>query len=150
MEIKTDLKGKKNKLFTQDSMPNPAFRNTFQTNEFRCVLKGIQLYDQCEEVILQEGECIVTFELQIINMTNEQIMIYSDDFMFQNDKNKEVYCLFLTTDTFLERLNLDANQNFIGSISFIAQSGAKYMTLKYQEYNEDWEGKIYKLKYAIP
>lgn len=150
MEILTDLLGKKKKLFTSDAQPNPAFRNTFQTNEFRCVLKRIKLYDTCEELCLEEGECIASFELSLMNMSNDDVEIYCEDFMLQSDKKAVVYPLLLQNDTLLDKVSIAPNDVFDGLISFIAPTNAKFLTLKYQEYIEDWEGKIYKLKYAIP
>lgn len=150
MEILTDLLGQKKTLFTSDAQPNPAFRNTFQTNEFRCVLKRMKMYDKCEELVLEEGECIATFEIDLMNMTNDFIDIYCEDFMLQSDKKEVVYPLLLQNDTLLDKVRIAPNGVFCGVISFIALTNAKYLTLKYQEYIEDWEGKIYKLKYAIP
>ena len=150
MEIMTFIQGKRKKLFTQDACPNPAFRNTFQTGEFRCTIKSIQITDKSNEINLKEDERIITFHIQFMNMNQETIDIYCEDFMFQNDKNTVVYPLLLATDTLLEKITIPSNMIYEASISFIGLSNAKYMTLKYQEYQEEWEGKIYKLKYAIP
>lgn len=150
MELNTLLRGKKAKLFTPDAMPNPAFRNTFQTNEFRCVVKKILLFDTCEEIALKEGECIASFQVQFMNMTNTEIMIFVEDFMLQCDKKELEYPLLLKNDKISEQIILQPQSEYEGILSFIAYSGSKYMTFKYQEYHEEWEGKLYKLKYAIP
>ena len=147
MEIKADMIGKKGKLFTPDAKPNPAFYNTFQTDDFRCILKCIYLSDQVDHIILKEGECVVSFQIQLMNLTNEPLFVYVEDFMLQCDRKEDIYPLYESND---EQIVIEPNDSYEGKIGFIGKSQSKFITLKYQEYMEDFEGKVYKLKYAIP
>jgi hypothetical protein len=82
-----------------------------------------------------------------MNLTNEPLFVYVEDFMLQCDRKEDIYPLYESND---EQIVIEPNDSYEGKISFIGKSQSKFITLKYQEYMEDFEGKVYKLKYAIP
>ena len=73
MEIIVDKQGNKKKLFTVDAMPNPAFRNAFQSNEFRLSLNKIHISDDCSEINLEEAELSLKSDSDSLRVCEEKL-----------------------------------------------------------------------------
>lgn len=151
MEIIIEQNGRTQKLFTKDVSPNPALRNAFQTSEFRCSVKSIQLNDQLSSIVLSELERIACFQVEIINLSAETIRIYTEDFTLRSDLHHPVYAQPFSgvSNQLPDVFELEPDTSIQGVLVFTAHRNAKHITLRYQEYVEDYEGKVYKLKYSI-
>lgn len=153
MEILQHEHGKHNILLTGDYCPNPAMINEFQTIFFTCKLTRIELPGkELKDFIVDEGAQFLVLHVSIKNITNEILMMYKDDFMitFDEEGPYEAEDNFGLKYQLADEYALKPQEEVHGSLVFIISSSTKKIMLSYTEYFDDEsEGKTYKLKYKI-
>lgn len=153
MEIMQVMQDKTNILFTQDYCPNQAMVNEFQTIFFTCKLMKIELAGkELKEFVVDEGAQFLVLHMRIKNITNEILVMYKDDFMITFDEEGpfEAEDNFGILYQFPDEYALKPQEEIKGKLIFIISSDVKKVMLSYSEYFEDEsEGKTYKLKYVI-
>lgn len=153
MEIIQHEQHKQNILLTGDYSPNPAMVNEFQTIFFSCKVTRIELAGkEMKDFVVDEGAQFIVLHLRIQNLTNEILGMYKDDFMitFDNEGPFEAEDHFGVTGQFPDEYALKPLEEIHGSLIFIISTSAQKIMLTYTEYfDDDSEGKTYKLKYKI-
>lgn len=153
MEILQQSFDRTNKLLTQDYCPNPAMVNEFQTLFFTCKLLDIELPGkELEAFIVEENAQFLVLHLEITNITNEILTMYKDDFMISFDQEgpfaAEDY--FGYAQQFTDEYALKPQEKIRGKLVFIISFDAKKIMLSYTEcFDDESEGKTYKLKYKL-
>ena len=153
MEILQHNYERQNILLTEDYSPNPAMINEFQTLFFTCKLMKIELCGQeLNDFVVDDDAQFLMLHLSIKNITNEILMMYKDDFMitFDEDGPFEAENNFGVKYQVKDEYALKPQEEIHGCLVFIISSSAKKIKLSYTEYFDDEsEGKTYKLKYKI-
>ena len=153
MEIIQHEQQKHNILLTSDYCPNQAMINEFQTIFFTCKLQRIELCEkELKDFIVDDGARFLMLHVTIRNITNEILTMYKDDFMitFDNEGPFEAEDNFGIRNQLSDEYALKPQEEISGCMVFIISSSAKKIMLSYTEYFDDEsEGKTYKLKYKI-
>lgn len=153
MEIIQHESQKNSVLLTSDYRPNPAMINEFQTIFFTCKLMRIELAGrELKDFIVDDNAQFLVLHVKIKNITNEILAMYKDDFMISFDEEGpfEAEDNFGVRNQLPDEYALKPLEEIYGSIIFIISTSAKKMMLSYTEYFEDEsEGKTYKLKYKL-
>ena len=153
MEIMQFNHEKSSVLLTQDYCPNHAMVNEFQTLFFTCKLMKIELAGkEIKDYIVDEGAQFLILHVCIKNITNEILTMYKDDFMigFDNEGPFEAEGYFDVEYQLKDEYALKPQEEIKGKLIFIISSSAKKIIFSYTEYFDDEsEGKTYKLKYKI-
>lgn len=153
MEIIQHESQKTNVLLTSDYRPNPAMINEFQTIFFTCKLMRIELAGrELKDFIVDDNAQFLVLHVKIKNITNEILVMYKDDFMINFDEEGpfEAEDNFGVRNQLPDEYALKPLEEIHGSLIYIISTGAKKMMLSYTEYFEDEsEGKTYKLKYKL-
>lgn len=153
MEILLHEKEKHQVLLTGDYCPNHAMINEFQTIFFTCKLTQIELAGkELNDFIVDDDAQFLILHLKITNITNEILAMYKDDFMVTFDKDGpfEAENNFGVRNQFPDEYALKPQETKSGKLIFIISSSASRIMLTYTEYFDDEsEGKTYKLKYKI-
>lgn len=153
MEILLHEKEKHQVLLTGDYCPNHAMINEFQTIFFTCKLTQIELAGkELNDFIVDDGAQFLILHLKITNITNEILAMYKDDFMVTFDKEGpfEAENNFGVRNQFPDEYALKPQETKSGKLIFIISSSTSRIMLTYTEYFDDEsEGKTYKLKYKI-
>lgn len=153
MEIMQMNQDKVNVLFTQDYCPNQAMVNEFQTIFFTCKLMKMELAGkEMKEYVVDESAQFLVLHVRIKNITNEILAMYKDDFMITFDEEGpfEAEDYFGVPYQLQDEYALKPQEEIKGKLIFIIASGAKKVMLSYTEFFDDEsEGKTYKLKYTI-
>lgn len=153
MEIIQHEQYRQNILFTGDYCPNPAMINEFQTVFFTCKLKKIELAGQeLKDFVVEEEAQFLILHVCIKNITNEILMMYKDDFMitFDDEGPFEAEDYFGWHVQLKDEYALKPQEEIQGTLVYIISKEAKKIMLTYTEYfDDDSEGKTYKLKYKI-
>lgn len=153
MEILLHEKERNNILLTGDYCPNQAMINEFQTIFFTCKLTQIELAGkELDDFIVDDGAQFLILHLRITNITNEILMMYKDDFMITFDKEGpfEAENNFGVRNQFPDEYALKPMETKSGKLIFIISANAEKIMMSYTEFFDDEsEGKTYKLKYKI-
>lgn len=153
MEIITHEKEKHNRLFTNDYRPNPAMINEFQTQFFTCKLRKIELAGRhLHGYHVDEGAQFLVLHVTIRNNTNEILSMFREDFMIHFDEEGpfEAEEEFGVPYQFPDTYALKPQEERKGNLVFIIASNTKMICFRYTEYfDDDSEGKTYRLKYTI-
>ena len=153
MEILQHEHNRHNILLTGDYCPNHAMINEFQTIFFTCKLTQIELAGkEIDDFIVDDGAQFLILHLKVTNITNEILTMYKDDFMitFDQDGPYEAENNFGVRNQFPDEYALKPQESKSGKLIFIISSSATKIMLTYTEYFDDEsEGKTYKLKYTI-
>lgn len=153
MEIIQYEHEKHNILLTGDYCPNQAMINEFQTIFFTCKLMKIELPGkEIKDFIVDEGAQFLKMHVRIKNITNEILAMYKDDFMitFDDEGPFEAEDCFGVEKQLPDEYALKPQEEVQGTLIFIISSSAKKIMLSYTEFFDDEsEGKTYKLKYKI-
>lgn len=153
MEIILHEKNRHNIQLTSDYCPNQAMINEFQTIFFTCKLLKIELAGkELKEFIVDDSAQFLVMHIRIKNMTNEILAMYKDDFMIKFDEEGpfEAEDNFGVKNQFPDEYALKPNEEITGSLIFIIATSTKKITMSYTEYFDDEsEGKTYRLKYKI-
>ena len=153
MEIMQHNKDKLKVLLTQDYCPNQAMRNEFQTLFFTCKLLKIELAGkEIKDFIVDDSAQFLVLHVCIKNITNEILAMYKDDFMISFDEEGpfEAEDYFGVEHQLSDEYALKPGEEIRGKLIFIISSSAKKIMFTYTEFFEDEsEGKTYKLKYKI-
>ena len=153
MEILQHNYERQNILLTEDYSPNPAMINEFQTLFFTCKLMKIELCGQeLNDFVVDDDAQFLMLHLSIKNITNEILMMYKDDFMSSFDQEgpfaAEDY--FGYAQQFTDEYALKPQEKIRGKLVFIISFDAKKIMLSYTEcFDDESEGKTYKLKYKL-
>lgn len=153
MEIIAHEKDGDKILLTDDYCPNPAMKNAFQTQFFTCTLRSIELCNQklCQYVVAREAQFIL-LHLTIQNHTNEILTMFKEDFYirFDGEGPYEAEEEFGVPHQFPDTYALKPDEEKRGCLAFIIAANTKKITFSYTEYfDDDSEGKTYKLKYVL-
>lgn len=150
--IQRELK-KHNIVLTSDYRPNQAMINEFQTIFFTCKLHRIELCGKELKGFLVDDEArFIMLHVTVKNITNEILNMYNDDFMitFDQDGSFEPENNFGVLHQLPDEYALKPQEEIHGNLIFIIPSNTKKIMLSYTEYFDDEsEGKTYKLKYKI-
>ncbi|MEG1474312.1 MAG: DUF4352 domain-containing protein [Longicatena sp.] len=153
MEILQFEHDKHKVLLTQDYCPNQAMKNEFQTLFFTCQLANIELAGkELKDFIVDEGAQFLVLHVRIKNITNEILDMYKDDFMisFDDEGPFEPENNFGVEHQLADEYALKPQEEIKGNLIFIISASAKKMVFTYTEYFDDEsEGKTYKLKYKL-
>lgn len=153
MEIIQYEQEKQNILLTGDYCPNQAMINEFQTIFFACKLMKIELAGkEILDFTVDEHAQFLKMHMKIKNMTNEILVMYKDDFMitFDDEGPFEAEGYFGVEKQLADEYALKPQEEIQGHLIYIISSNAKKIMLSYTEYFDDEsEGKTYKLKYKI-
>ena len=153
MEILQHEHNRNNILLTNDYCPNQAMINEFQTIFFTCKLTQIELAGkEIDDFIVDDGAQFLILHLKVTNITNEILTMYKDDFMitFDQDGPYEAENNFGVRNQFPDEYALKPQESKSGKLIFIISNSAKKIMMTYTEYFDDEsEGKTYKLKYKI-
>lgn len=153
MEIMQLSRDKTNVLLTQDYCPNQAMVNEFQTLFFTCKVIKIELPGkELEDFIVDDSAQFLILHVKIRNITNEILAMYKDDFMitFDDDGPFEAESYFHVDQQLQDEYALKPQEEIHGKLIFIISAAAKKIMLSCTEYFDDEsEGKTYKLKYKI-
>lgn len=153
MEILQHEHNRNNILLTNDYCPNQAMINEFQTIFFTCKLTQIELAGkEIDDFIVDDGEQFLILHLKVTNITNEILTMYKDDFMitFDQDGPYEAENNFGVRNQFPDEYALKPQESKSGKLIFIISNSATKIMMTYTEYFDDEsEGKTYKLKYKI-
>lgn len=153
MEIVQRESSRQSILLTSDYSPNPAMVNEFQTIFFSCKLAKIELAGkELKDFVVDEGAQFLILHLRIKNLTNEILAMYKDDFMitFDGEGPFEAESNFGIQHQLPDEYALKPQESIQGSLIYIISSGANKIMMSYTEYFDDEsEGKTYKLKYKI-
>ncbi len=140
-------------LLTGDYCPNQALINEFQTLFFTCKVNEIELPGkEVGDYIVEEDAQFIILHVAIKNITNEILNMYNDDFMicFDEDGPYESEQNFGVPYQFPDEYALKPAEEIKGKIIFIISANTKKIQFRYTEYYDDEsEGKTYKLKYKI-
>ncbi len=140
-------------LLTGDYCPNQALINEFQTLFFTCKVNEIELPGkEVGDYIVEEDAQFIILHVTIKNITNEILNMYNDDFMicFDEDGPYESEQNFGVPYQFPDEYALKPAEEIKGKIIFIISANTKKIQFRYTEYYDDEsEGKTYKLKYKI-
>lgn len=140
-------------LLTGDYCPNQALINEFQTLFFTCKVNEIELPGkEVGDYIVDEDAQFIILHVTIKNITNEILNMYNDDFMicFDEDGPYESEQNFGVPYQFPDEYALKPLEEIKGKIVFIISANTKKIQFRYTEYYDDEsEGKTYKLKYKI-
>lgn len=140
-------------LLTGDYCPNQALINEFQTLFFTCKVNEIELPGkEVGDYIVDEDAQFIILHVTIKNITNEILNMYNDDFMicFDEDGPYESEQNFGVPYQFPDEYALKPSEEIKGKIIFIISANTKKIQFRYTEYYDDEsEGKTYKLKYKI-
>ena len=110
------------------------------------------LHASCSGFIVDDGARFLMLHVTIRNITNEILTMYKDDFMitFDNEGPFEAEDNFGIRNQLSDEYALKPQEEISGCLVFIISSSAKKIMLSYTEYFDDEsEGKTYKLKYKI-
>lgn len=153
MEIIAHEKDGDKILLTNDYCPNPAMKNAFQTQFFTCTLRSIELCNQkLGQYVVADEAMFVCLHLTIQNNTNEILTMFKEDFYirFDDEGPYEAEEEFGIAYQFPDTYALKPNEERKGCLIFIIASAAKKMIFSYTEYfDDDSEGKTYRLKYEL-
>lgn len=153
MEIIQHEKEKQNVLLTGDYCPNQALINEFQTIFFTCKVTKIELPGkELKDFVVEEQAQFLMLHVRIKNITNEILNMYKDDLMITFDEEGpfEAEDYFGVKNQLPDEYALKPMEEIYGSLIFIISSTAKKIIFSYTEYFDDEsEGKTYKLKYKI-
>ena len=153
MEILQHEHNRNNILLTNDYCPNQAMINEFQTIFFTCKLTQIELAGkEIDDFIFDDGAQFFILHLKVTNITNEILTMYKDDFMitFDQDGPYEAENNFGVRNQFPDEYALKPQESKSGKLIFIISNSATKIMMTYTEYFDDEsEGKTYKLKYKI-
>lgn len=153
MEILQHEHNRNNILLTNDYCPNQAIINEFQTIFFTCKLTQIELAGkEIDDFIVDDGAQFLILHLKVTNITNEILTMYKDDFMitFDQDGPYEAENNFGVRNQFPDEYALKPQESKSGKLIFIISNSATKIMMTYTEYFDDEsEGKTYKLKYKI-
>lgn len=153
MEIVLHEQTKQSILLTSDYCPNPAMINEFQTIFFTCKLQRIELFGkELKDYVVEDGARFLLLHVSIRNMSNEILSMYKDDFMitFDGEGPFEAEANFGVYKQLPDEYALKPQEELHGCLAYIISSSAKKIMLSYTEYfDDDSEGKTYKLKYKI-
>lgn len=153
MEISVYENGKQNVLFTNDYSPNHAMINEFQTIFFLLKLKRIEIItEDLQGYCVDEEAQFIKLHISIQNLTNEILSMYHEDFSIIFDKEgpfpAEEY--FHVEKQFPNEYALKPNEEIHGCLVFIIARSTQKICFQYTEYFDDEsEGKTYRLKYKI-
>lgn len=141
------------RLLTSDYCPNPAMKNAFQTQFFTCTLRRMELCGQTlGQFSVEEGAQFLILHLSIHNMTNEILSMFKEDFYicFDGEGPYEPEEEFGVAHQFSDTYALKPNEEVRGCLVFLIASNTKKIIFSYTEYFDDEsEGKTYKLKYEL-
>lgn len=150
--IQRELK-KHNIVLTSDYCPNQAMINEFQTIFFTCKLRRIELCGkELKDFLVDDEARFIMLHVTVKNITNEILNMYNDDFMitFDQDGPFEPENNFGVSHQLPDEYALKPQEEIHGNLIFIIPSSTKKIMLSYTEYFDDEsEGKTYKLKYKI-
>ena len=153
MEILQHEHNRNNILLTNDYCPNQAMINEFQTIFFTCKLTQIELAGkEIDDFIVDDGAQFLILHLKVTNITNEILTMYKDDFMitFDQDGPYEAENNFGVRNQFPDEYALKPQESKSGKLIFIISNSATKIMMTYTEYFDDEsEGKTYKLKYKL-
>lgn len=153
MEIIIHEQGREKRLLTNDHYPNPAMKNQFQTQFFTCTLRRIELHGQeLYGFRVDETAQFLILHVTIQNITNEIITMFKEDFLIRFDQEGpfEAEEEFGVPHQYPDTYALKPNEERRGCLVFIISQATKKITFSYTEYFEDdTEGKTYRLKYDI-
>ncbi len=140
-------------LLTGDYCPNQALINEFQTSFFTCKVNEIELPGkEVGDYIVDEDAQFIILNVTIKNISNEILNMYNDDFMicFDNEGPFESEQNFGILSQFPDEFTLKPFEKKTGKVVFIISADTKKIQFRYTEYYDDeHDGKTYKLKYKI-
>ena len=139
-------------LLTNDCCPNAAMKNVFQTQFFTCTLRRIELYNQhLMQYTVESAARFLLLHLTIYNHTNEILSMFREDFYLRYDgEGTEAEEFFHVPHQFPDTYALKPNEEQRGCLAFIIAADTKRIVFSYTEYfDDDAEGKTYRLKYDI-
>lgn len=150
--LKRDKENQVTHLLLKDHIPNNAFINEFQTNFFTLKLNTIEII---EEVLngykVDEGGVFLLLHVSIRNNMNEILELEKDDFSLYYDKEGP----FSPEENFGVRFQFDNEILFKpfeimkGCFIFIIDKSTKKICFFHEEYYDDENFKLYRLRYKI-
>lgn len=153
MEIITHEHGKDSRLLTNDYCPNQAMMNQFQTQFFTCTLRSMELHgNELQGFRVDENAQFLLLHLTIQNNTNEILTMFKEDFLIRFDQEGpfEAEEEFGVPNQFPDTYALKPDEERRGCLIFLIARNTKKIMLSYTEYFDDEsEGKTYRLKYEL-
>ncbi|MEG0095825.1 MAG: hypothetical protein RR802_09540 [Erysipelotrichaceae bacterium] len=154
MEIlRIDKTKKTNIQLIKDYRPNPAMVNEFQTMFFTLKLNHMEIVDhELNDFVIDDIAQYLILDVSIHNITNEILSMFKYDFLLSFD-SEEPY----EPEEYFEAFNQLENEYALkpdeikrGRIIYIIGKSAKKIMFRFTEYfDDDSEGKTYRLKYEI-
>lgn len=140
-------------LLTGDYSPNHAMINEFQTSFFTCKMRRIELCGQeLNGYEVNEEGMFIKLHITIQNITNEILSMFKEDFDISCDDGTAYQAeeFFDAPKQLPDEYALKPLEEIHGCLVFIIASNTKKICLSYTEYFDDEsEGKTYRLKYKI-
>ncbi|MEG0823835.1 MAG: DUF4352 domain-containing protein [Erysipelotrichaceae bacterium] len=140
-------------IFSNDYCVNSAMINEFQTSFFTLKINKIELIKkELGGYVIDDDAQYLVVNVSIRNITNEVLLMLKEDFTISYD-DEEPYVgedFFQIDKQLPNEYALKPNERITGKLIFIIGGNAKRIMLMYNEfYDDDSEGKTYKLKYII-
>lgn len=154
MEI---IRHEKNKsvvtLFSNDYSINKAMKNEFNTSFFNLKVNKIEVFEnELNSYVVEDDVIFLVIDISIKNLTNDVLNMYKEDLLISYD-NEEPYCsedFFNVTGQLQDEYAIKRNETITGKLVFLVSNEAKIVTLGFTEYyDDDVEGKTYRVKYII-
>ncbi|MEG2384960.1 MAG: hypothetical protein RSB19_05260 [Erysipelotrichaceae bacterium] len=154
MEIlRIDKNKKTNVQLTKDYRPNPAMVNEFQTMFFTLKLNHVEIVDhELNDFVIDDMAQYLILDVSIHNITNEILSMFKYDFLlsFDSEEPYEPEDYFEVGHQLENEYALKPNEMKRGRIIYIIAKNAHKITFRFTEYfDDDSEGKTYRLKYEI-
>ncbi|NBK97589.1 MAG: DUF4352 domain-containing protein [Erysipelotrichia bacterium] len=150
--LKKDKNNHVSHLLIKDHIPNPAFINEFQTNDFTLKLNTMELVShQLEGYQVDEGGQFLVLHLMIRNNTNEILDLYREDFLLSYDEGEDYNPeeFFNVPYQFKDEFALKPLETIKGCLVFVIAANAKKITFSHNEYYDDEHYKNYHLRYRF-
>lgn len=143
--IKKDINNKVTRQLLNDHIPNRAFRNEFQSNDFTFKLHYMELYEQ------SDNSHLLVCEVSIRSNVVEPLELLSDDFLLSCNEEDPIVCeLEKTYDTqFDEYFILDSLSTKTGKLVYKIKGNIQRLTFLYYDYFDDGNSKRYRLRYKV-
>lgn len=149
--IKKDQNNHISHLLIHDHIPNPAFINEFQTNEFTLKLNSIELTKQIGDYVMEEGGTFLLLHIALRNNTNEILDLYREDFLLSYD-DEEAYPAeeyFNVPYQFKNEFALKPWEMVKGIFIYTIAENAKKICFFHNEYYDEEHYKTYRLRYRF-
>ncbi len=145
--IKIDKTNKTSRQLLNDHIPNRAFKNEYQTNDFTFMLHHMELIDSKTS----ENEKLLKCHISIRSNIVEPLELLSEDFLFSQNEDEPILCEpYQKGDTQLEEyFVIEPLKTIHGTLLYKVIGSIHKITVLYYEYYEDDNCKRYRLRYKL-